>query len=100
MTSEQVLTAFFVACSLVCWMNVRALLRDKCVNGCAITPAWIFLSTNSYEVWYFGALNQPLASLGAVSMVGANLTWIGLAYYYRWANSVTGQINETLDLQR
>lgn len=96
MTAEQGLTLFFIACSTVCWMNVRALLRDKCVAGCAITPAWVFLSTNSYEVWYFDALHQPLAALGAVSMVGSNLTWLILAYYYRM-NDV---IDKTLDLQR
>lgn len=91
MISEQVLTALFLACSAVCWVNVRALLRDKCTAGCSVVPQWIFLATNTYEVWYFHALSQPLAALGAVSMVFSNATWIALAYYYRFkaANDVS-----------
>jgi hypothetical protein len=93
-TAEQALTAFFVACSVVVWANVRALLRDKCVKGCSIAPAYIFFATNAYEVWYFLHLHQSLASLGAVSMVAANTIWIGLAHWYRFE----AWIDDELDL--
>lgn len=82
--AEQALTFFFIACSVVVWTNVRALLRDKCTKGCSVAPAYIFLATNAYEVWYFLHIHQGLASLGAISMVAANLIWVGLAHYYRF----------------
>lgn len=96
-SAEQVLTTLFVACSLVCWTNVKAIYKDKCIGGCRIAPTWVFLATNIYEVWYFAGLHQSLASLGAVSMVGANLAWIGLAYFYKWKNSNRAKTQFLLD---
>jgi hypothetical protein len=82
--AEQVLTILFISCSVVVWMNVRALIRDKCTKGCSISPVFVFLFTNAYEVWYFTHFHQPVAALGAASMVGANLIWIALAFWYRY----------------
>jgi hypothetical protein len=92
-SAEQVLMILFIACSTVCWMNVRALLRDKCTKGCSIAPAYIFFATNAYEVWYFLHLHQSLASLGAVSMVAANSIWIGLAHWYRFEAWIEDQLD-------
>jgi hypothetical protein len=91
--SQQVLTFLFLACSTVCWMNVRAMLRDKCVAGVSIAPSLIFLATNAYEVWYFTAYSQPLVALGAVSMVAANLIWIALAVWHKFEAWVEDQLD-------
>jgi hypothetical protein len=91
--AEQLLTFWFVACSVVVWTNVRALLRDKCTKGCSIAPAYVFLATNAYEVWYFLHFHQPLAALGSVSMVAANTIWIGLAHWYRFEAWVEDQLD-------
>lgn len=97
---EQILTILFLLCSGVCWFNVRAILRDKAVAGVSIMPAFIFLITNSYEVWYFGITDQPLAAVGSVVMSLSNVAWIGLALFYSWASNVEGEIEKTLDLHR
>lgn len=92
-SAEQALMILFIACSMVVWVNVRALLRDKCTKGCSISPAFVFLATNSYEVWYFAHFHQPVAALGAVSMVAANLLWIALAFWYRFDAWIEDQLD-------
>jgi hypothetical protein len=92
-SAEQALTLLFIACAAVCWTNVRALLRDKCTKGCSLFPTYIFLATNLYEVWYFHHIHQPLATFGSLAMAVVNLTWLGLAHWYRFETWVEDQLD-------
>lgn len=92
-SAEQVLTLCFIACSAVCWTNVRALLRDKTVKGCSLFPTYIFLATNLYEAYYFNHINQPLATFGSWAMAVVNVTWLGLAHWYRFEAWVEDQLD-------
>lgn len=97
MTDEQVLTAFFTACSIVCWLSIRALVRDRSVKGVSTIPTWVFLSTNAYEVFFFGEHEQWFAVLGAVGMTLANASWLTLFWWYRFAANVEAEIAFSLD---
>jgi hypothetical protein len=91
--AEQVLTLMFLACSAVCWTNVRALVRDKCIKGCSLLPTYVFLTTNIYEVFYFHHIHQPLATFGSLSMAVVNLVWLGLAIMYRMEAWIEDQLD-------
>lgn len=99
MTPGTVLSILFLACAAVCWANVRALLRDRTVAGISLFPTWVFLTTNLYEVWFFFDLQQNWALVGSVAMAVVNMVWLGIAYFYRWQDSVVSEIEKTLDLQ-
>lgn len=100
MTPEIGLTILYIACSVVIWISVRALVRDKMIRGVSIIPAWVFLATNLYEVWFFGGLEQFVARIGSGLMATGNLVWLVLAYYYMWSERADAQIDKTLDFQR
>lgn len=85
MTDEQVLTGFFAACSVICWLNIRALIIDKKVCGVCTIPTWVFLSTNLYEVYFFFHHGQTFAMIGSVGMSLANSTWLTLYWVYKLA---------------
>lgn len=99
MTSEQVLTAFFSACSLVCWINIRAIWIDKVVSGVSVWPTWIFLATNLYEVRYFTGLEQWWAVTGSGGMALANAVWLALVYGNRMLALADKRIAIWLDFQ-
>lgn len=92
-SAEQILTVFFIACSVICWLNVRALLRDKCVKGVSAVPTCVFIVTNIYEAWYFHHLHQSWATLGSFSMLAVNLIWLVLFHWYRFEDWAEDQLD-------
>lgn len=92
-SAEQVLTVFFIACSAICWLNVRALYRDKTVKGVSIVPTCVFIATNIYEAWYFHHIHQFWAVFGSLSMLVVNLLWIILFLWYGFENWLEDQLD-------
>jgi hypothetical protein len=56
-------------------------------------PTYIFLATNIYEVFYFHHIHQSLATFGSVAMAVVNVTWLGLAHWYRFEAWVEDQLD-------
>lgn len=84
MTDADILALLFVACSAITWLNVAAILRDKTVRGVSTIPACVFVTTNVFEVYYFGTRYEVFATVGAVAMLLANAGWLVLVWWYRW----------------
>ena len=82
---SAILAACFFACSVVCWLHVRQLVRDKRVKGVSLIPSYVFITTNAVEVVYFW--NDPWSAAGAASMLFANSVWLALALIYRRRHS-------------
>lgn len=99
MLSQQVLSIFFAACSLVGILHIVAIVRDKDVQGVSTIPTWVFLATNLYEVFYFGSLQQWYAVAGAVFMFVCNVVWLGLVWWYRLLASVRDRVRISLDFK-
>lgn len=78
-----ILSLLFLACSAVSFLNLRCLLRDRTVKGVCFIPSYVFITTNAFEVLYFGRLHDWLPTIGAVLMVLANVSWLVLAVYYK-----------------
>lgn len=100
MNPEIGLSLLYAACSVVIWISVSALVRDKQVRGVSLIPAWVFLATNFYEFWFFTGLEQNTARIGSALMAVGNIAWLILAYYYHWKEKTADEIDKTLDLHR
>lgn len=79
---SALLSILFLACAVVCFLHIRCLLRDKTVKGVCLIPSYVFITTNAFEVLYFGRLHDWLPVIGAGLMCIANIVWLVLALYY------------------
>jgi len=100
MSGEHILTALFFACSAICCLNIRAIIRDRNVQGVSTIPTWVFLSTNLFEVAYFGTLGFYWMAGGAVLMSLANLGWLAIYWWLRLDRWLTEQVRILLDFDR
>jgi hypothetical protein len=90
---SAILSALFIACALVCFLNVRRLWIDKSVVGVSLIPTVVFITTNVFEIVYFTRLDDMLPVIGASLMLIVNVAWLGLAIFYR----IGDDINRFLD---
>lgn len=79
---SSILSFLFLACALVCFLNVRRLWIDKTVKGVSLIPTLVFITTNLFEVAYFGLAHDWLPVMGALAMLIANVAWLVLAVFY------------------
>lgn len=69
--------------SLMGWMNVRKLLRDKSVKGVYWPTQVFFALWGWWNLYYYPSLDQWFSFLGGVFLVVGNTTWVVLALKYR-----------------
>lgn len=77
------LALLFIFCSLVTLDHVRTILRDRQVAGVSLLPSYVFITTNLFEVYYFGRLGDWWTVTGAILMAISNLTWLGLVLHFK-----------------
>ena len=63
--------------------NCRMVLRDKAVKGVSIVSVVFFASWGVYNLYYYPSLGQWSSFFGGLSVVTANMIWIGLMLKYR-----------------
>lgn len=68
-------------------INIRALLRDKRVQGVHWAPTLFFTSWGAWNIYYYPSLDQWASFTGGLFIVATNLTWISLVFAYRRATS-------------
>lgn len=83
MSIEQLLAYCFAACTVVCWLNVYRIVKDKEVSGVSVIPTGVFLVTTIVEIFYFSARFEWWNAAGAFGMFSGNLTWIILYIIYQ-----------------
>ena len=70
--------------SLLLWLSVRKLYREKLVRGVHVIPTTFFWSWGVWNLYYYPHLGQWLSFIGGLSMVVANGVWAGQMFYYNW----------------
>lgn len=68
---------------LLCWLNVKQLMRDKQVRGIHWGVQAFFASWGWWNVYYYPSLNQWASLVGALFLVSGNTAWVILALRYR-----------------
>lgn len=63
-------------------LNVRAILRDKKLQGVHWAPYGFFTSWGLWNLWYYPSLDQWFSFVGGAAIVLVNGTWLVLALYY------------------
>ena len=73
--------------SVMTWLNVRRLRRDKEVKGIDWRVMIFWTMWGLYNLFYYPHLNQWLSFVGGISIVTANAVWVLMVIYYRRLNA-------------
>lgn len=79
--------AFELGGGLLCWVNVRKILKDKMTAGIYWPVSAFFAVWGLWNLYYYPQLGQMLSFWGGVFLVGGNSTWVALAAYYGRKNN-------------
>lgn len=71
--------AFELTGGVVCWLNVKRLLRDRSVQGVDWRVSAFFSAWGFWNLFYYPQLGQWASFAGGVALVIANTTWVVLA---------------------
>jgi hypothetical protein len=82
MTPDLINGLFEVVGSLMIWLNVRQIYRDKEIKGVHVAPTAFFFTWGLWNLYYYPHLNQWLSFAGGISIAIANGFWVGLMIYY------------------
>jgi hypothetical protein len=81
-TPDLVNGLFELLGSVLIWMNVRALLRDKGYAGVWLPAVTFFNAWGFWNMYYYPHLGQWLSFAGGCSITLANTVWVGLMFHY------------------
>ena len=68
--------------SLVLWLNVRQIYRDKGYQGVTSLATLFFMAWGYWNLYYYPSLGQWASFFGGISIVAANTAWFGLMMRY------------------
>lgn len=68
-------------------LNVRAIRRSKSLAGVHWLPTTFFAAWGLYNLWFYAAINLPLAWWAGLSITAVNVVWLGHVCWYAngWA---------------
>lgn len=73
---------FEILGGLLCWINVRQILRDKSVTGFYWPTQAFFAAWGIWNLYFYPALGQWFSFGGGMFLAIATITWTLLAAYY------------------
>jgi hypothetical protein len=79
---SPLLSVCFFACSIVCWLHVHQIVKDKAVKGVSLIPTFVFMTTNAVEMVYFWQRLDMWSVAGAGSMLLSNAAWTLCVFWY------------------
>jgi hypothetical protein len=68
--------------SILLWMNVKRLYKDKEVKGVYWPVNAFFASWGLWNLYYYPSVGHTLSFYAGIVLVLANLVWTSLAIYY------------------
>ena len=71
--------SFELTGGLLCWANVRRLLRDRKVQGVDWRVSAFFSAWGFWNLFYYPSLSQWASFVGGLAIVVANTAWVVLA---------------------
>ena len=70
--------------SIVIWLNVLKLYKDRVVKG-VYYPIWIFYSWwGLWNLYYYPSLGQWISFTAGLAIVAGNIVWSIMAFYYMY----------------
>jgi hypothetical protein len=60
-------------------MNVRALLRDRQIQGVSWVPTLFFWSWGIWNLYFYSHLQQWASLIGGIALTSVNLIWLVMA---------------------
>jgi len=68
---------------LLCWLNVRRLMKDRKISG-VFWPVSLFFSVwGAWNLFYYPHLQQWFSFVGGLVIVTGNSAWVCLAIKWR-----------------
>ena len=83
MIPDAINAIFEVGASIIIWINVGQIRKDKDVKGLA-WKSWIFYTVwGMYDFYYYTKLEQWISLGAAINLSIGNCTWIYFAFKYK-----------------
>lgn len=82
MSVDHVNACFELVGSVLLWLNVRRLWRDRTVLGVSVWPSVFFCTWGLWNLFYYWALHQPVSLAASVGMLAAHFTWLAMAIVF------------------
>jgi hypothetical protein len=82
-TPDTVNGLFELLGGLTTWLNIRALMRDKCVRGVDWRLTFFYTAWGLWNLFYYPSLDQWASFVGGVVIVAGNAAWLALVIKYR-----------------
>jgi hypothetical protein len=83
MTPDHVNGLFEGVGSIMLWLNVRQLVKDKILKGVHYGPVVFWTAWGFWNLYYYPALHQIWSLIGGIDVVLANSVWLLLLWHYR-----------------
>ncbi len=68
--------------SIMTWLNVRAVYRDKQVKGVQWQVTLFWTAWGVYNLFLYPHLEMWWSFIGGISIVTANAVWVAMVVYY------------------
>jgi hypothetical protein len=82
LTPDLINGLFEFAGSLFIWRSILLLHRQRMVRGVSLLTTGFFAAWGVWNLYYYPNLDQWLSFAGGLSIVTANLIWVGQILYY------------------
>lgn len=82
-TPDLINAVFEVGGGLLCWGNVRRLLKDRQVKGVSWGVSAFFSVWSAWNCLFYPLLGQWFSFLGGIALFISNTTWVVLAIHFR-----------------
>lgn len=82
MLNDMINCAFQLVGAALFSTNIRAILREKTLEGIRWQPQAFFSAWGFWNLWYYPSLDQWFSFAGGAILVAVNVTWVVLAVYY------------------
>ncbi len=76
--------AFEFGGAVALWQNVRAIRRDKRLQGVHWIPALFFAMWGIWGLFYYPHLDQWVSFTGGIALVSVNIIWLWFVAWYAW----------------
>lgn len=88
MTPDTINGFFEGGGSVLLWLNVRQLIRDRgVVKGVHFGPIIFFALWGVWNLYYYPALHQTWSTIGGIDVMLANIVWLSLYAWYNWGKT-------------
>jgi predicted membrane channel-forming protein YqfA (hemolysin III family) len=82
-TPDLINGIFELAGSLFILNHCKVLYKHKMVRGVSLLSTFWFLIWGCWNVYYYPHLEQPISTIGGISLMASNLMYVLMIIYYK-----------------